>query len=686
MKDFKRQIEKLNKTLTKWGCHYHVHDCDGYTIEELLMQFFYKINETIDIVNEYSKLVSALIEWIVNEGLKDLVNEKLEEMAQDGTLSEIINEQIFGELNGKIDSLELSFDDFKKLIYNELEQMQEDIENKLKESINKVTNDYTQADNELKEELNNRINDLEEDLNDSVKEKLSCDFEVKLMEKYGLKPNGEISEPLQRFVDAVNRGEDNGIIYIPLGIYRWNKEVTNVNNVHMIFSPHAHLKRNSSNIGGFIINGIHGSGYEGRGAGSNITIEGGIWDININEFSGQCAVFNFGLGENITVKNARFTNLRISHTMDISGCKNVLVENCVFDEWVGDEGAYTEIIQLSTHTKAGFPQFGHNEKALNTPIENVVIRGNRFGKCATAVGSHGSIYDVWDENFLIENNYFEECTFASIRGYHWVKIRILNNEFGKHANAIRLEGMHQIIDLARPYSQSCQDILIRGNKFGECIKDNYETIYVKGYRGATESSTVTAFCNRVIITENTFNSTRKGTKAIWITQGNKVVVSNNVGDTYIFCRLGNCTTFNVVGNTIRSVGNTSIVSSADNVPYQDNFGCKYGTITSNDITIDNGSAIMVVKGWSINVQGNSITIHGKANDTKGVDYNTNCGRGWVNGNTISSPGGLDHPVIDITESCSNILCGINVSFGITGPDTKVNATGNSGKFVPTFSK
>lgn len=686
MQNFKKQIEKLNKTLTKWGCHYQVYDFDGYTIEELLMQFFYKINEVIEMVNEYSNLVSALIEWVIEEGLKDIVNEKLEEMVQDGTLSDIINEKIFGELNNRIDELELSFEDFKTLINSQLGEFEKDIQKKLDTMKDEIEEGYSQADENIREEFNSKFEELEEEVNTTISSKLSNDFERKIFDKYGLEKNGEISTALQKFVDAVNQGEDNGIIFIPKGEYTWSKEVTNVNNVHIIFSPHAHLKRSSSLLSGFIINGVHGVDYEGRVAGSNITIEGGVWDVNINEFTGQCAVFNFGLGENITVRNAKFINLRISHALDISGCKDVLIENCEFGDWVGDEGAYTEVIQLSTHTKAGFPQFGHNEKALNIPMENVIIRGNKFGKCAVAVGSHGSIYNVWDSDILIEKNHFKECTYACVRGYHWVRTRIIDNDFGRHANAIRMEGMHQIIDLARPYSQSCQDITIRGNRFGECTKDNYETIYIKGYRGATETTTETGYCNRVTITENSFNNTRKGTKSIWVTQGCKVVISNNVGDNYIFCRLGNCKTFNVTGNVVRSVGNVCIIASSDSVPYQDNFGCSYGTITGNDITFDNGSAIMVVKCWTINVHGNSITLHGRADDTKAVDYNTNCNRGYVSGNTVCSPGGLSHPVYDITASCSNILVGINISFGITGPDTNVEGSGVSGKFVPTFSK
>lgn len=46
---------------------------------------------------------NAVMEWVLNEGLNDSVTAKLNEWLADGTLAEIINETLFGELTEKID-------------------------------------------------------------------------------------------------------------------------------------------------------------------------------------------------------------------------------------------------------------------------------------------------------------------------------------------------------------------------------------------------------------------------------------------------------------------------------------------------------------------------------------------------------------------------------------------------------
>lgn len=95
-------INRLNKTLSKWDCRYSVYDYDGYQIDEVLMQFFQRINEIIDSQNEVVKMVIALKEWIESEGLYDAVNKKLNEMVASGEMASIINEELFQSLNADI--------------------------------------------------------------------------------------------------------------------------------------------------------------------------------------------------------------------------------------------------------------------------------------------------------------------------------------------------------------------------------------------------------------------------------------------------------------------------------------------------------------------------------------------------------------------------------------------------------
>ena len=76
------------------------YDYDGLTIQELLCQFFHKINECIEVTDSTIKLA----EWLVSEGLAEEVAKMLEKWRLDGTLKQIINVQIFNDLNTKVDT------------------------------------------------------------------------------------------------------------------------------------------------------------------------------------------------------------------------------------------------------------------------------------------------------------------------------------------------------------------------------------------------------------------------------------------------------------------------------------------------------------------------------------------------------------------------------------------------------
>lgn len=92
---------------------------DSLTYQELLYKLIAKINEVVESQNQtnenFDELYALFIQLkeYVNNYFKNLdvqeeINNKLDEMVADGTLDKIINEQIFGELNDRIDKLEKS--------------------------------------------------------------------------------------------------------------------------------------------------------------------------------------------------------------------------------------------------------------------------------------------------------------------------------------------------------------------------------------------------------------------------------------------------------------------------------------------------------------------------------------------------------------------------------------------------
>lgn len=166
-----REIERLNNYLTKWGVCYSVYDFDAYTINELLMMFLRKINESVDTVNEYTKMVIALLDYVKNEGLKKEVIEALDKMVADGTMNEIINDKIFGDLSDRVDQNSKDIQkvtellqEYKIEINGTISDIKENLNNRLdifekenKEQMEKFKTELNKAFEELKNNISTEI-------------------------------------------------------------------------------------------------------------------------------------------------------------------------------------------------------------------------------------------------------------------------------------------------------------------------------------------------------------------------------------------------------------------------------------------------------------------------------------------------------------------------------------------------
>lgn len=117
--DLNKKLEELKPH--QLNCNvFDVYSYNGLTMQDLLCQFFTKINECINVSNE----TIDLAKWLVNEGLEIEVVKKLMLWLEDGTLENIINVNVFNTLNEKINGLS-----------SQLEQNTTDIENLLKNGL-----------------------------------------------------------------------------------------------------------------------------------------------------------------------------------------------------------------------------------------------------------------------------------------------------------------------------------------------------------------------------------------------------------------------------------------------------------------------------------------------------------------------------------------------------------------------
>ena len=80
-------------------------DFDALTNYELLCKVVDYLNKTISNVDLLNEKVEEFETYFDNLDVQEEINNKLDEMAEDGTLADIINQEIFGELNDAINTI-----------------------------------------------------------------------------------------------------------------------------------------------------------------------------------------------------------------------------------------------------------------------------------------------------------------------------------------------------------------------------------------------------------------------------------------------------------------------------------------------------------------------------------------------------------------------------------------------------
>lgn len=78
---------------------------DSLTYYELLCKVVKYLNDVIDACNNNSEAIEKLARFLDEANIQEMVRNVLDEMVEDGTMDEIINEEIFAELNDKIEYL-----------------------------------------------------------------------------------------------------------------------------------------------------------------------------------------------------------------------------------------------------------------------------------------------------------------------------------------------------------------------------------------------------------------------------------------------------------------------------------------------------------------------------------------------------------------------------------------------------
>lgn len=284
--------------------------------------------------------------------------------------------------------------------------------------------------------------------------------------------------------------------------------------------------------------------------------------------SGAC--FNFGHGENILFRDVTIRDTSaMSHSVEISGCKNVLADNVVFTGMAPVYGRWSEAFQMDiTKSNSYFAAFGPHD---NTTNRDVIVRGSSFTRSympgTTAwmrgVGSHSATVGAWHDHLRVTDNYFD-CGEKSIRSYNWNNCFFRGNTIssgtGIEVRVIDPSDTSDTINTAGTQTSASQGIYsaeIEGNII-TCDGSTSGSVAAINVTGVTSGHT-----NGVVIRGNDIRSTTCG--GIYVDFSDNCNISNNMINSTAATdsgthgiRINTCTETVLNGNSLFRIGQNGV--------------------------------------------------------------------------------------------------------------------------------
>src|SRR5699024_8900930 len=301
-----------------------------------------------------------------------------------------------------------------KNLDDQFDQLTNDISNEFLEH-EKIINDFKNTTNN---QLSNMEDKLENDFN-SYKNQVSNQLNIF---RKNVPVNHVNSDSYNTLQEAVYAAE-NGVLHIKKGTYLIDKPIKIKSNT-IIFAYGSTFRRNA-NINNMFINDSNAT-KGGYNANENIEIIGAVFDGAGGSLSDKCTMLAFGHAKNIKIIDSTFKNLRDWHMIELNACQNVLIQNCLFEDY-GTSIMGTEMIQIDVaKSTTEFPWFGPYD---NTTCDNIVIKNNKFINGVRGIGTHSSVENKEHTRITIIENEFKNMSGESIRGLDWAFTKIHNNHF-----------------------------------------------------------------------------------------------------------------------------------------------------------------------------------------------------------------------------------------------------------------
>ena len=245
--------------------------------------------------------------------------------------------------------------------------------------------------------------------------------------------------------DAFEQAPKTGsvVVNVPAGTYKIGQPLVVYSNTTLNLDANAKIiPMNSSVIGLLRAQHLDANGKQcpmdetckhgGHSQIENVKINGGVWDLNTADGAEVTYIMHLWHGQNIKVSNLTCKG-NITHFLNFSGSRNVMVENVTFlpspehpyvrpeiidDNDTGSSGfSAREAIHLDFITVGGeagaFPIDG-------TPCKDITISGCTFRNVVAGVGTHRHFNDDGSNeeiNLPSERITVTNCVFDSMLSY-----------------------------------------------------------------------------------------------------------------------------------------------------------------------------------------------------------------------------------------------------------------------------
>ena len=252
------------------------------------------------------------------------------------------------------------------------------------------------------------------------------------IDKYGF------TNAFYRTVELANAAgsleDEQGLVKVtmPAGVYEISNPIqVNYSNLTVDFTGCTFIQQ-KGNVGNLLRIGESNNKRTGYYY-HDITIVGGTFDGN----GSRSTIFKTAHSKNIVVVGTTFKNVENGHLTEAAGVDGLTFFDCTFrDQLLATSGAPLtyEAIQLDILSHDHFS--GYMAEALAT--KNVLVENCVFDNVPRGVGSHTSIVNCPLDGITIKNNTFKNIGSIGVQGHNWINVTISGNEISGCPRGIAL--------------------------------------------------------------------------------------------------------------------------------------------------------------------------------------------------------------------------------------------------------